>query len=100
MPDRATYWQRLLADWERSGLSQAEFCRRRQLLITQAGNPLQTKITSDEKLMGGATPTFAAGARPMDPEQARKMLESMGIDLDEIMKNSVQTGGGDPPQDK
>jgi hypothetical protein len=27
--ERAVYWQRLLADWERSGLSQAEFCRRR-----------------------------------------------------------------------
>lgn len=70
------------------------------LLITQADNPLQTKITSDGKLMGGATPTFAAGAQPMDPEQARKMLERMGIDLDEIMKNSVQTGGSDPPEDK
>lgn len=29
MSDRAAYWQRLLAEWERSGLSQAEFCRRR-----------------------------------------------------------------------
>jgi hypothetical protein len=29
MSERAAYWQRLLAEWERSGLSQAEFCRRR-----------------------------------------------------------------------
>jgi hypothetical protein len=29
MLDRAAYWRRLLAEWERSGLSQAEFCRRR-----------------------------------------------------------------------
>ena len=29
MSDRAMYWQRLLAEWARSGLSQAEFCRRR-----------------------------------------------------------------------
>jgi len=29
MSERAVYWRRLLADWERSGLSQAEFCRRR-----------------------------------------------------------------------
>ena len=70
------------------------------LLITQAGNPLQSKITSDGKLMGGATPALPAGAQPMDPEQARKMLERFGIDLDEIMKHSEQTGGGDPPEDK
>lgn len=31
MSDRAAYWQRLLAEWERSGLSQAEFCRRRRV---------------------------------------------------------------------
>jgi len=29
MSERAVYWQRLLAGWERSGLRQAEFCRRR-----------------------------------------------------------------------
>lgn len=29
MSERAAYWRRLLAEWERSGLSQAEFCRRR-----------------------------------------------------------------------
>jgi hypothetical protein len=29
MSDRAGYWQRLLAEWAGSGLSQAEFCRRR-----------------------------------------------------------------------
>jgi hypothetical protein len=34
MSDRAAYWQRLLTEWERSGLSQAEFCRRRGI---QAG---------------------------------------------------------------
>lgn len=31
MSERAAYWRRLLAEWERSGLSQAEFCRRRGL---------------------------------------------------------------------
>ena len=31
MSDRAAYWRRLLGEWERSGLSQAEFCRRRRL---------------------------------------------------------------------
>jgi hypothetical protein len=31
MSDRARYWSELLRAWERSGLSQAEFCRRRGL---------------------------------------------------------------------
>jgi hypothetical protein len=29
MSERAAYWQRLLGEWKQSGLSQAEFCRRR-----------------------------------------------------------------------
>lgn len=29
MSDRARYWSGLLSEWKRSGLSQAEFCRRR-----------------------------------------------------------------------
>lgn len=31
MTDRAKYWQRMLTTWEASGLTQAEFCRRRGL---------------------------------------------------------------------
>jgi len=31
MTDRAKYWQRMLRAWEGSGLTQAEFCRRRGL---------------------------------------------------------------------
>lgn len=31
MSDRTRYWSRLVAAWEKSGLSQAEFCRRRQV---------------------------------------------------------------------
>ncbi len=31
MTERAKYWQRLVASWETSGLTQAEFCRRRGL---------------------------------------------------------------------
>jgi hypothetical protein len=31
MSDRARYWQRLVAAWQKSGLSQAEFCRRREI---------------------------------------------------------------------
>lgn len=37
MTDRATYWRRLVASWEKSGQSQAEFCRRRNLTYAAFG---------------------------------------------------------------
>ncbi len=37
MSDRARYWQRLVAAWEKSGLSQAEFCRRRKIKAVNFG---------------------------------------------------------------
>ncbi len=37
MSDRARYWRRLVAAWEKSGLSQAEFCRRRQVQAVNFG---------------------------------------------------------------
>jgi len=37
MSDRARYWQRLVAAWEKSGLSQAEFCRRRKVKAVNFG---------------------------------------------------------------
>jgi hypothetical protein len=33
MSERAEYWRRLLEAWEQSGLSQAEFCRRRGVTV-------------------------------------------------------------------
>ena len=30
----------------------------------------------------------------MDPEQARKMLEGMGLDMDELMKQAADEAGG------
>jgi hypothetical protein len=37
MSDRGRYWQRLVSVWERSGLSQAEFCRRRKIKAVTFG---------------------------------------------------------------
>ncbi len=37
MSDRARYWRRLVAAWEKSGLSQAEFCRRRKVKAVNFG---------------------------------------------------------------
>lgn len=67
------------------------------LLTAKASNPLQSKITSDGKLMQGGMTAMPAGGQAMDPEQARKLLESMGVDLDEIMKQSVQQADDDKP---
>jgi hypothetical protein len=33
MSNRATYWARLVESWEKSGLTQAEFCRRRGVKV-------------------------------------------------------------------
>ena len=41
-----------------------------------------------------------AGGMMMDPEQARKMLERMGVDLDEIMKKAVEEAGGQADDDQ
>ena len=37
MSDRAKYWQQLVAQWQKSGLSQAEFCRRRRIKAVSFG---------------------------------------------------------------
>jgi len=37
MTDRAKYWRRMLTAWEASGLTQAEFCRRRGLKAVTFG---------------------------------------------------------------
>ncbi len=37
MSDRARYWQRLVTAWGKSGLSQAEFCRRREVKAVNFG---------------------------------------------------------------
>ena len=33
MTERGKYWQGILAEWSRSGLNQAEFCRRRDIPV-------------------------------------------------------------------
>ncbi len=37
MRDRAKYWQRVVSAWEKSGLTQAEFCRRRDVKAVTFG---------------------------------------------------------------
>lgn len=59
MSDRATHWQRLLTDWERSGLSQAEFCRRRRLKAVTFG-------WWKRRLMGTSAGRRKRGRRPAE----------------------------------
>ena len=58
------------------------------LLTAKASNPLQSKITSDGKLVQGGMPAMPAGGPAMDPEQIRKLLESMGVNPDELQTGS------------
>ncbi len=76
MTDRAKYWQRMVTAWEASGLSQAEFCRRRglkavtfawwkrQLVGTGEGDVHRGR--GDRRRMGAgqSTPAFVEVAMP------------------------------------
>jgi len=72
---------------------------RAPLLLAKASHPLQREITSEGQLVQGGMSGTPAGGMTMDPEQARKMLEAMGIDLDEMMKQAVEGAGGEADHD-
>ena len=73
---------------------------RTPLLTAKASNPLQREITSDGQLVQGGMSGMPAAGMTMDPEQARKMLEGMGIDLDEMMKQAIEGAGGKADDDQ
>ena len=73
---------------------------RTPLLTAKASNPLQREITSDGQLVQGGASGMPAAGMTMDPEQARKMLEGMGIDLDEMMKQAIEGSGGKADDDQ
>ncbi len=52
MANRAAYWQRMVAEWEVSGLSQAEFCRRRELKAVTFGGWKQRLVGSLAQSVG------------------------------------------------
>ncbi len=69
MSDRAAYWRRMVTGWERSGLTQAEFCRRRDLTYVTFASwkrkfcGASTQRRGSRRSRGGtgdepATPTF------------------------------------------
>jgi hypothetical protein len=59
---RAAYWTRILAEWRHSGLTQAEFCRRRGLALHTFRDwcyrRLPGRLSSDRPASPGATPQF------------------------------------------
>lgn len=64
MSERAAYWRQLVGDWEASGLSQAEFCRRRKLsAVTFAWwkRRLRSGGSAGPRLMGGRTSSPSTG---------------------------------------
>ena len=56
MSERAVYWQQVLGEWEGSGLSQAEFCRQRNLTAV-------TFAWWKRRLRGSAGARLARGGR-------------------------------------
>ena len=63
MSERARYWQRLLAAWEKSGLSQAEFCRRRKVKAVNFGW-WKRKLKSMSKPLPGTVRSGSSRAKP------------------------------------
>jgi hypothetical protein len=64
MSDRAKHWQKLIAAWEQSGLTQAEFCRRRGLKVVS--------FAWWKRKLGGA------GARSQEPGRRRSASGGKG----------------------
>jgi hypothetical protein len=105
MSDRAKFWTRLLSAWEKSGLTQAEFCRRRGVKavtfawwkrrlrgVAERAHPRSNHSTAtgrrregtftevmwpDRMLAGGAHRVFAGGA----PIVARPESSSSGYEI-------------------
>lgn len=68
------------------------------VLLANTPHPLQPTITSDGKLVaGGAGPTMFSGA-PMNPEDAKKMLESMGVDMSKLIEEAMKQHGQNPEE--
>ena len=72
MSDRARYWHRLVAAWEKSGLSQAEFCRRRGV---EAGSFGWWK----RKLKGASGRGRRRGGRNIDRTPLRKQADFVEV---------------------
>lgn len=83
MSDRAKYWARLVASWRKSGLTQAEFCRRR-------GVKAVTFAWWKRKLRGGAE---QAGQRRSRSTTTRRRPESRFTEV--IWPGRLLAGG--PP---
>ena len=53
-PDKATYWQQHLKDWQQSGLSQRDYCQQHELTYASFGywrKRLRTKESTTAKLV-------------------------------------------------
>jgi hypothetical protein len=72
MSERAAYWQRLLGEWEQSGLSQAEFCRRRGVkAVNLAWWTRRLRGSADTPSAGRQRATRRAGVAVNPPSWSR-----------------------------
>ncbi len=89
MTDRAKYWMRKLAAWESSGLTQAEFCRRRGLkavtfawwkrqLAGAAGRGGHGRGPRRRASAGQCRPAFAEVALPRSDATGESIVPASG----------------------
>jgi len=85
MSDRAKYWERLVAAWEKSGLSQAEFCRRR-------GVKVSAFAWWKRQLRGRTKKVRRRGRRDMGGPKSRRRAGFAEVALPKAMLNVASRG--------
>ncbi len=93
MSDRARYWQRLLAAWEKSGLSQAEFCRRRKVKAVNFGW-WKCKLESMSKSVPGTGRSGSSRAKPSPRSAKPQFVEFRMTDATAAPAYEVVLRGG------
>ena len=65
-PVRVRYWSAVFADFRRSGLTQVEFCRRRQISV----HSFRSWLYSLNRIPRASSPTTAAGTQRVSAQNA------------------------------
>ena len=87
--ERGKYWRGILAEWSRSGLSQAEYCRRRDIPV---GNFRWWKRQLSAETSSGGVP--ARGPRKHPRDSRNSFVEIRMTDPSPRMGYEVVLSGG------
>jgi len=89
-PVRIRYWSAVFADFRRSGLTQVEFCRRRQISV----HSFRSWLYSLNRIPRSSSATTAAGTQPVSTPNASSTPPFVPV---HVRCNSVATAEHDLP---